>query len=95
MSLPDIKRRILLAAARSGWITEEDFNTTRPIMQPNDQEHNLSIQLPKMLEAQNTQANDLQPTNQMVQANGFIEPKDLLGLLKPNRLSGDLNNDQE
>ena len=97
MSLPDIKRRILLAAARSGWITEEDFNTTRPIMQPNDQEHNLSIQLPRMLEAQNTQTqqDNPQPTKQMVQANGFIEPKDLLSLLNPNRLSGDLKDDQE
>lgn len=98
MSLPDIKRRILLAAARSGWITEEDFNTTRPIMQPNDQEHNLSVQLPRMLQAQNTQQtqpNDPRPAKQVVRADGFIEPKDLLSLLNPNRLSGDLTDEQK
>lgn len=32
LSLADIKHRIILVAKRRGWITEEDFNKTRPMM---------------------------------------------------------------
>ena len=32
ISLPEFNHRILIAALRSGWITQEEFNTSRPIL---------------------------------------------------------------
>lgn len=31
MSLPDMRHRILVAAKREGWVTEKEFNSTRPV----------------------------------------------------------------
>ena len=52
MSYTDLKSRILIVAAREGWITEEEINETRPIMNGNDPQHDLSERFPQMLEAQ-------------------------------------------
>src|SRR5699024_5875803 len=32
MSLPELNHRILIAAKRSGWISETEFNQTRPLL---------------------------------------------------------------
>ena len=52
LSYSDLKSRILIVAAREGWITEEEINATRPIMNGNDLEHDLSEKLPQMLNVQ-------------------------------------------
>ncbi len=32
MSLPELNHRILVAAKRNGWVTDEEFNRTRPVL---------------------------------------------------------------
>ena len=53
MSYSDLQKRIMVVAAREGWITEEDINKTRPIMDGNDKKHDLGERLPEMLMAAN------------------------------------------
>ena len=53
MAYSDLQKRIMIVAAREGWITEEDINKTRPIMDGNDKKHDMGERLPEMLMAAN------------------------------------------
>lgn len=50
LSYADLRRRILLVASREGWITEDEFKASQPIINP-DKQHDLSQELPKLLKA--------------------------------------------
>ena len=84
ISLDDLKKRILVASARQGWLTPEEIGQTRPILNPGDDEHNLSKQMPKMLQASNTKTDP----------EGYIDPSILLSFLSEKRISGVLNHAQ-
>lgn len=92
LSYEELVQRILVVANRQGWVTEEELNETRPIMDGNDKAHDMSIQMPKMLEAKNTQELQSNPVN----PDGFIEPKVLLSLLNNNtRLTGKIEDETD
>lgn len=91
----DLRDRILLAAKRTGLITEQEFNTTKPIMNP-DQQIDLSKELPKLLkaatnpmelfgdEASSKKLLALRGTEtiaNVADSKGFIAPEKLLELL--------------
>lgn len=63
MSYAELQSRILIVAAREGWITEEEINKTRPIMNGDDPKHNMSENLPRMLQASSQKAMGL-PTEE-------------------------------
>ena len=48
LSFAELKRRILLVALREGWVSQEELNETKPILNPNEQQ-DLSKDLPKLL----------------------------------------------
>lgn len=50
LSYADLRKRILLVAAREGWVTEEELKETQPFINPNTQP-DLSQELPKLLKA--------------------------------------------
>lgn len=50
ISYSDLRQRILLVAAREGWITQEELKDSSPIINP-QQQHDLSQELPKLLKA--------------------------------------------
>lgn len=50
LTLSEIRRRILLVAARNGLLSEEDLKEASPIMNPN-QQRDLSKELPKLIQA--------------------------------------------
>ncbi len=43
MSLPELNHRILVAAKRNGWVTDEEFNRTRPVL--NRKQHSRTLGL--------------------------------------------------
>lgn len=51
LSYNDIRRRIFIAAQRQGWISEEDFQEAKPMLNP-EKQGDLSEDLPKLLLAQ-------------------------------------------
>lgn len=90
----ELRRRILLVAARSGWITEAEFKETEPILNPNEQ-HDLSVELPKLLKAstenpamlfgseeqtQKILAMSSEQKNSLLDEDNFIEPSKLIAL---------------
>ena len=50
IAMDPLMHRIILVGVRNGWITEEEYKETLPIMNPNNQ-RDLSKELPKLLEA--------------------------------------------
>lgn len=101
LSYNDIRRRIFIAAQRQGWISEEDFQETKPILNPETQ-IDFSEELPKLLMAQSNpiyafgdaESNDavasmpVSETQHLIDENGFIEPKQLVSLFNGAKTSG-------
>ena len=92
MALPDLRRRIIVAAARQGWITESEFEDTKPIINPESQ-IDLSKELPQLLLAAqkpafawgDPQAADFvaehpEEASKVAQQDGFIAPANLIAL---------------
>lgn len=50
LTLNDLRRRILVAGVRNGWITEEEYKEASPLMNPN-QQRNLAKEMPELLKA--------------------------------------------
>jgi conjugal transfer pilus assembly protein TraF len=74
LSLADIKHRIVLVAQRRGWITEEEFNKTIPIM-------NLDSNIAAILEDKSYELSDIaRETNN--QETNFIPPEKLAEFIK-------------
>ena len=108
VSLPELKQRILIAAMRRGWISEEEFNETKPLMNPNKQ-RDLSKELPKLLKAsaenpallfgsqegsEQVASLSKEKTETLVDQDGFIAPEKLIGLFGAGAsTSGSLNAD--
>ena len=105
MSLSDLRQRILIVAARNGWITEEELKETLPIMNPN-QQRDLGTELPKLLEAMAnpaatigseqgsaalTQVAQTGTANSLADQTGFIDPGKLIELVNPQKNTGALN----
>lgn len=82
LSLDELKKRILVVAAREKWITEEDFSETRPLMVQNSgPEFNLSekqiAQTPPMAVTATASAQTVKAAQ-----DGFIEPSDLIAFFE-------------
>ncbi|MGH0003644.1 conjugal transfer protein TraF [Pseudovibrio ascidiaceicola] len=77
MALPQIYQRVLIASLKAGWITNEQFNETRPLT---DLANNLADRL----------GIDGQPIEGMPTVSGdeFVPPKELLKALKSNLQRG-------
>ncbi|WP_024608503.1 conjugal transfer protein TraF [Pseudoalteromonas sp. TAB23] len=74
LSLADIKHRIILVAKRRGWITEEQFNKTKPIM-------NLDSNIAALLDEQSYELSNIaKDTNN--QETNFIPPEKLAEFIK-------------
>jgi len=69
MSLPELKNRILIVAKRNGWISDDEFNQTRPILNINNT--SALIDPSKFEKALKTLPNDTNKDN-------FIPPAQLL-----------------
>lgn len=83
LSLDELKKRILIVAAREGWITQKDFDETRPLITQNSgPEFNLSekqLGLSKGAELQE----DNKPTLQLkFDKEGFVAPAELIAFLE-------------
>lgn len=103
LSYNDIRHRIFIAAQRQGWISEEDFQEVKPILNLAAQ-GDLSEDLPKFLETQsnsiyafgNAEHNEAVTSlpaseiQHLVDENGFIEPKQLVLLFCGAKTSGRL-----
>lgn len=93
MAFPELRRRILVAAARQGWIDDEDLQATKPIINPESQ-IDLSAELPKLLmaasnpafawgdSAASEAAANMPPdaAEKLADSSGFIPPQKLLAL---------------
>lgn len=94
VALPDLKQRILIASKRRGWITDEEFNEQKPIMNPSTQ-RDLSVELPQLLKAStenpallwgSKESSDQvaslteEQTQPVVDKDGFIAPDKLIAL---------------
>ena len=107
LTLTDLRRRILLVAARNGWLSEEDFKEASPIMNPN-QQRDLSKELPKLVQAQQNPAymfGNEESSKAMMQlakagtsavtdSDNFIDPKVLVELVGK-RKQGQFDDDVE
>lgn len=75
MSLPDMTNRMLLVAKREGWISDEDFNKTRPLTNSDNISEMLS-------------ANKFGPTIQTLgqaadmENDNYVDPKQLMEFIK-------------
>lgn len=103
LSYAELRRRILLVAAREHWISEDELRQTQPLINPNNQ-FDLSDEMPRLLRAatDNPAAvvgrNDhIEVAQQMTKAqlsdlmneNNFISPAKLIGIFgKPAQTSG-------
>lgn len=93
LSVPELQRRIVIAAFRQGWITEADMEKTKPIINPESQ-IDLSRELPNLLlaaqnpvmawgDARQSEAVASLPsevTTKLADETGFIAPDKLLAL---------------
>lgn len=74
LSLADIKHRIILVAKRRGWITDEQFNKTKPIL-------NLDSNIAALLDEQSYKLSNIaKDTNN--QETNFIPPEKLAEFIK-------------
>ena len=106
-ALSDIKHRMILLAVRNGWMTEEEANQAKPILNPNNQ-LDLGKEFPKLLEAaadptklftneENSEAlkklskTDIKPEDQILNQDNFIEPNKLIELINSHKQTGVLN----
>lgn len=104
MALPELRRRILVAAARQGWIDEADYQSTKPIINP-DSQIDLSKELPKLLlAAQNpalawgsSEGSDAaaslseEAAEALAGKDGFISPSSLVALFDGAGTDGQFN----
>lgn len=93
LSVPELQRRIVVAAFRQGWITEANMEKTKPIINPESQ-IDLSRELPNLLlaeqnpvmawgDARQSEAVASLPsevTTKLADETGFIAPDKLLAL---------------
>lgn len=103
LSYNDIRRRIFIAARRQGWISEEDFQEAKSMLNP-EKQGDLSEELPKLLLAQSNpiyafgdiESNEIVTSlpaseiQRFIDENGFIEPKRLVLLFCGAKTSGRL-----
>ena len=87
LSLDELKKRILIVAAREKWITEKDFDETRPLMVENSgPEYNLSErQIAQKINRENNESliNQSNSGNLFkTDKDGFIEPADLIAFFE-------------
>lgn len=75
LSLADLKHRIILVARRRGWVSEEEFNKTKPII---NLENNVAALLDNDFESLATVFND----NSQNTKNNFIPPEQLSAFFK-------------
>ncbi len=108
LSLDELRRRILIVAQRKGWITEQEANEAKPIMNPN-QQRDLGRELPRLLQAAANPAlmfgssRDSASLTQIARGDlsavtgkdNFIEPAKLVELVNPKRNSGGLNEQEQ
>lgn len=106
MALPELRRRILVAAARQGWIDEADYQSTKPIINPETQ-IDLSKELPKLLlaaqnpalawgsaEGSDAAANlSEEAAEALAGSDGFITPSSLVALFDGALTDGSLSPD--
>lgn len=109
LSYSELRRRILLVAAREGWIKEEELKETQPLINPNNQ-FDLSEEMPKLLRAAAEPASLVgrddhievakqltqSQINDLVDENNFISPDKLIGMFgKKAKTSGQTEGDIE
>lgn len=93
---PELRSRILITALRRGWITQAEFDETRPIINPQNQ-IDLSKELPRLLAASANPAmavggdDPVETVNQVMASGtptdladdqGFIEPSKLVAIFE-------------
>lgn len=74
LSLADLKHRIILVARRRGWISEDEFNKTKPIM-------NLDNNIAAILDAQSYELSSMAEQSSDSETN-FIPPEKLSEFIK-------------
>lgn len=94
LSYSELRRRILLVAAREGWISQDDLKQTQPYLNPS-QQHDLGQELPKLLKASQDNPINLfgradqmavvsgltaQDKTQLIDEKNFISPDKLVAL---------------
>ena len=94
LAYSDLKQRILLVAAREGWITEQELKESQPFINPSEM-RDLSDEFPKLLQAasdnpaklfgsdeQTKRLSELSADEkqQLADENNFIEPSKLIAL---------------
>lgn len=76
LSLADLKHRIIVASKRRGWISDEEFNKTRPIL-------NLDNNIAAILDSYSYEISDLTMTSETGEdENNFIPPEQLGEFIK-------------
>lgn len=110
LSYSELRRRILLVAAREGWVKEEELKETQPLINPNNQ-FDLSDEMPKLLRAASDNPAALvgrddhievarhltqAQIDDLVDEKNFISPDKLIGMFgKKAKTSGQTEGDFE
>lgn len=71
MSLPEMKHRILIAAKRNGWVSDEEFRKTKPLY---GADNNIAEKLDASIFGKNTESNNTDKNNKT----NFVEPSKLM-----------------
>ena len=71
MSLPDLNNRIVLAARKEGWVTEDEYNNTRPLTNSDNLAIILETESPKTPKLKGDEENS-----------NFVSPKQLMKFIQ-------------
>ena len=80
LSLPEITHRILIAAKRNGWVSEDEFNKTKPLI-------NTDSNIADRLDTPKVQQIVIDAATQAGDGKNYIPPDKLLGIIRT-RLKG-------
>lgn len=75
MSLPELNHRILVAAKRNGWVSEDEFNRTRPVL-------NLENNIAERLASPELGADLKQLTQANSDKDNFVPPEQLMQYIR-------------
>ena len=75
MSLPELNHRILVTAKRQGWVTDKEFNKTRPVL-------NLENNIAEQIASPDLESKILELANKSGDKSNFVPPEQLMSYIR-------------